>query len=96
VSVRESSITGGFFTDSTGVDLAVFIDATLHKNNKDRQMLLQLEHELRLFVVDASYVVPFALVECGLVCCQEAAVSFPADEQLQSNGMSPVGDETDP
>ena len=41
------------YTDSTGIDLHQFIVNTLHKNPKDREMLLHLELEMRNFVLDA-------------------------------------------
>ncbi|KHJ48233.1 NADH-quinone oxidoreductase, chain I [Trichuris suis] len=42
------------FTDSTGTDLEQFIITTLHKNAKDRQLLLETERELVAFIRDAS------------------------------------------
>ncbi|CDW51966.1 R3H domain containing protein [Trichuris trichiura] len=42
------------FTDSTGTDLEQFIISTLHKNAKDRQLLLETERELVAFIRDAS------------------------------------------
>lgn len=45
-----------FFTDSTGINLEEFIFTTLHKNAKDRQMLMQLETDLRRFVQDARFI----------------------------------------
>ncbi|VDP30241.1 unnamed protein product [Soboliphyme baturini] len=49
---RDSS--SELYTDSTGINLEDFIIATLHKNAKDRQMILNLEEELITFVQDAS------------------------------------------
>jgi len=43
---------GTEYTDSTGIDLQQFIISTLHKNPKDREMLLNLEVEMRKFVLD--------------------------------------------
>lgn len=43
------------FTDSTGIDLLQFVINTLHKNLKDREMLLSLETEMRKFVLDKKY-----------------------------------------
>lgn len=40
------------YTDSSGVDLQAFIIQTLHKNQKDRMMLLKIEHELVSLVKD--------------------------------------------
>uniref|UniRef100_A0A915BDU2 R3H domain-containing protein n=1 Tax=Parascaris univalens TaxID=6257 RepID=A0A915BDU2_PARUN len=42
------------YTDSTGIDLQAFIASTLHKNAKDRQMLLQLERNMCMLVNDPS------------------------------------------
>ncbi|KHN80271.1 R3H domain-containing protein 2 [Toxocara canis] len=42
------------YTDSTGIDLQAFIASTLHKNAKDRQMLLQLEQNMSKLVNDPS------------------------------------------
>lgn len=40
------------YTDTTGMDLLTFVINTLHKNAKDREMLLSLEAEMRKFVSD--------------------------------------------
>lgn len=42
------------YTDSSGVDLQQFIIQTLHKNQKDRMMLLKIEHELVNLVKDTK------------------------------------------
>uniref|UniRef100_A0A0N5A9K1 R3H domain-containing protein n=1 Tax=Syphacia muris TaxID=451379 RepID=A0A0N5A9K1_9BILA len=42
------------YTDSTGIDLQSFIVNTLHKNMKDRQMLLQLEQQMKALINDSS------------------------------------------
>ncbi|GMR42837.1 hypothetical protein PMAYCL1PPCAC_13032, partial [Pristionchus mayeri] len=49
---RDSSATD--YTDSSGVDLFSFICATLHKNEKDRSILLDLERQLLEFLKDES------------------------------------------
>lgn len=52
---RESSgDAAAYFTDSTGVNLISFIIATLHKNPKDRGMLLSLEEDLTAFIKDCG------------------------------------------
>ncbi|KAK7076073.1 R3H domain-containing protein 1 [Halocaridina rubra] len=48
---RDSSME---YTDSSGVDLLQFIIQTLHKNQKDRMMLLKIEHELVSLVKDSK------------------------------------------
>ncbi|XP_069987107.1 R3H domain-containing protein 1 isoform X6 [Penaeus vannamei] len=48
---RDSSME---YTDSSGVDLQQFIIQTLHKNQKDRMMLLKIEHELVNLVKDTK------------------------------------------
>lgn len=40
------------YTDSTGVDLEQFIVDTLHKNHKDRVMMLKIEQDLLSLVRD--------------------------------------------
>ena len=42
------------YTDSSGVDLLQFIIQTLHKNQKDRTMLLKIERELINLVRDCK------------------------------------------
>uniref|UniRef100_A0A5S6QTY7 SUZ domain-containing protein n=1 Tax=Trichuris muris TaxID=70415 RepID=A0A5S6QTY7_TRIMR len=42
------------FTDSTGTDLEQFIISTLHKNAKDRQLLLETERDLIAFLRDGG------------------------------------------
>ncbi|GMT19897.1 hypothetical protein PFISCL1PPCAC_11194, partial [Pristionchus fissidentatus] len=49
---RDSSATD--YTDSSGVDLFAFIVTTLHKNEKDRSILLDLERQLIDYVKDES------------------------------------------
>lgn len=44
------------YTDSSGVDLQQFIVDTLHKNQKDRLMLLKVEQELILLIKDSKSV----------------------------------------
>lgn len=41
-------------TDSTGVNLEDFIICTLHKNKKDREMLLKLEEDMTRFIQSES------------------------------------------
>ncbi|KAB7497864.1 R3H domain-containing protein 2 [Armadillidium nasatum] len=48
---RDSSME---YTDSTGVDLLSFIIQTLHKNQKDRMLLLKIERELVNMVKDPN------------------------------------------
>lgn len=43
---------GHDYTDSTGINLLSFITCTLHKNAKDRHMLLQLEEHMVKLVKD--------------------------------------------
>ncbi|XP_022666690.1 uncharacterized protein LOC111252679 [Varroa destructor] len=43
---RDSSTDTASFTDSTGTDLEAFIVETLHKNHKERSMMLRLEQDL--------------------------------------------------
>lgn len=38
------------YTDSTGINLEEFIVSTLHKNSRDREMLMQLEEDMTKFV----------------------------------------------
>ncbi|XP_064472332.1 cAMP-regulated phosphoprotein 21-like isoform X2 [Ornithodoros turicata] len=42
------------YTDSTGIDLEQFIVETLHKNHKDRVMMLKIEQDLINFIKDAK------------------------------------------
>ncbi|XP_067143195.1 cAMP-regulated phosphoprotein 21-like isoform X2 [Centruroides vittatus] len=42
------------YTDATGIDLQQFIIDTLHKNHKDRIMLMKLEQEFITFIRDDS------------------------------------------
>ena len=46
------------YTDNSGVDLLQFIIQTLHKNQKDRAMLLKIERELINLVRDSKWVIP--------------------------------------
>ncbi|MCP9259352.1 cAMP-regulated phosphoprotein 21 [Dirofilaria immitis] len=42
------------YTDSTGINLLSFITCTLHKNSKDRHMLLQLEQHMIKLIKDST------------------------------------------
>lgn len=42
------------YTDSSGVDLLQFIIQTLHKNQKDRMMLIKIEKELVSLIKDSK------------------------------------------
>lgn len=44
------------YTDSTGIDLYSFIVNTLHKNAKDRIMLLHLEEHMTMLINDNTLV----------------------------------------
>ena len=46
----ESSIEKNFYKDSSGCDLEEFIKKTLVKSKKDKQMLLSLERDFKIFV----------------------------------------------
>ena len=46
----ESSIEKSFYKDSSGCDLEEFIKKTLVKSKKDKQMLLNLERDFKIFV----------------------------------------------
>ncbi|OQR72327.1 encore-like, partial [Tropilaelaps mercedesae] len=51
---RDSSTDTASFTDSTGTDLEAFIVETLHKNHKERGMMLRLEQDLIALLNDQS------------------------------------------
>lgn len=42
------------YTDSTGIDLQQFIIETLNKNQKDKMMLMKLEHDFTMLIKDSS------------------------------------------
>uniref|UniRef100_A0A914XPW2 R3H domain-containing protein n=1 Tax=Plectus sambesii TaxID=2011161 RepID=A0A914XPW2_9BILA len=84
------------YTDSTGINLADFIATTLHKNAKDRQMLLQLEDELRKFVVDRNKQVqkfpPMSSYNRMLV--HRISAFFGLDHNVDQNGTAVVVNKT--
>jgi hypothetical protein len=43
-----------WYTDKTGVNLIQFVRNTLHKNPKDREMMLSLERDMRAFIQDTE------------------------------------------
>uniref|UniRef100_A0AC34GV20 R3H domain-containing protein n=1 Tax=Panagrolaimus sp. ES5 TaxID=591445 RepID=A0AC34GV20_9BILA len=43
-----------WYTDKTGVNLIQFVRNTLHKNPKDREMMLSLEKDMRSFIQDVE------------------------------------------
>lgn len=42
------------YTDKTGINLIQFVRNTLHKNPKDREMMLSLEKDMRAFIQDVE------------------------------------------
>ena len=50
--IVDSSFETANYTDSTGIDLELFIEKTLNKNTKDRMMLLKLEQDMINFIRD--------------------------------------------
>lgn len=67
------------YTDSSGVDLQAFIIQTLHKNQKDRMMLLKIEHELVSLVKDNKWGLPLLHTSAGIavfLACQKYTSSF--------------------
>ncbi|GMS89836.1 hypothetical protein PENTCL1PPCAC_12011, partial [Pristionchus entomophagus] len=92
---RDSSATD--YTDSSGVDLFTFICATLHKNEKDRSILLELEKQLLEFLKDdnrQSY--KFApMSSYNRMLIHRVAAYFGLDHNIDQSGQSIVVNRND-
>jgi hypothetical protein len=49
-----SPLEAPWYTDKTGINLIQFVRNTLHKNPKDREMMLSLEKDMRAFIQDVE------------------------------------------
>ncbi|KAI1717087.1 r3H domain-containing protein [Ditylenchus destructor] len=84
------------YTDSTGVDLLQFINNTLHKNAKDREMLLNLETEMRKFIQDTSkqaYKFP-KMSSYNRMLVHRVAAFFGLDHNIDQSGTVVVVNKT--
>lgn len=84
------------YTDSTGIDLQSFISSTLHKNAKDRQMLLQLEQHMTTLVNDStrhSQKFP-AMSSYNRMLVHRVAAFFGLDHNVDQSGTAVVVNKT--
>ncbi|KAG8199856.1 hypothetical protein JTE90_015850 [Oedothorax gibbosus] len=80
------------YTDSSGIDLQQFIVDTLHKNQKDRLMLLKVEQELTQFIKDAkrqSMKFP-QMSSYNRMLVHRVAAYFGLDHYVDGNGTSVI------
>ncbi|KAM3723698.1 Pescadillo [Dirofilaria immitis] len=84
------------YTDSTGINLLSFITCTLHKNSKDRHMLLQLEQHMIKLIKDStrnSQKFP-AMSSYNRMLVHRVAAFFGLDHNVDQNGTAVVVNKT--
>ncbi|VDK73217.1 unnamed protein product [Litomosoides sigmodontis] len=84
------------YTDSTGINLLSFITRTLHKNSKDRHMLLQLEQHMTKLIKDStrnSQKFP-AMSSYNRMLVHRVAAFFGLDHNVDQNGTAVVVNKT--
>uniref|UniRef100_A0A0R3RF91 R3H domain-containing protein n=1 Tax=Elaeophora elaphi TaxID=1147741 RepID=A0A0R3RF91_9BILA len=87
---------GHDYTDSTGINLLSFITCTLHKNLKDRHMLLQLEQHMTKLIKDStrnSQKFP-AMSSYNRMLVHRVAAFFGLDHNVDQNGTAVVVNKT--
>ncbi|VDO24818.1 unnamed protein product, partial [Onchocerca flexuosa] len=87
---------GHDYTDSTGINLLSFITCTLHKNSKDRHMLLQLEQHMTKLIKDPtrnSQKFP-AMSSYNRMLVHRVAAFFGLDHNVDQNGTAVVVNKT--
>ncbi|CAG9530592.1 unnamed protein product [Cercopithifilaria johnstoni] len=87
---------GNDYTDSTGINLLSFIICTLHKNSKDRHMLLQLEQHMTKLIKDStrnSQKFP-AMSSYNRMLVHRVAAFFGLDHNVDQNGTAVVVNKT--
>ncbi|VDK61974.1 unnamed protein product [Onchocerca ochengi] len=95
-SVSFDSGHGHDYTDSTGINLLSFITCTLHKNSKDRHMLLQLEQHMTKLIKDPtrnSQKFP-AMSSYNRMLVHRVAAFFGLDHNVDQNGTAVVVNKT--
>uniref|UniRef100_A0A915PBX1 Uncharacterized protein n=1 Tax=Setaria digitata TaxID=48799 RepID=A0A915PBX1_9BILA len=81
---------GHDYTDSTGINLLSFITCTLHKNSKDRLMLLQLEQHMTKLIKDTTPDVDFLSLIQGDVYTDEPRRLLGRDTQSYEEGRQSI------
>ncbi|VDN02212.1 unnamed protein product [Thelazia callipaeda] len=91
------------YTDSTGINLLSFITCTLHKNSKDRHMLLQLEQHMKKLIKDPRLVTDAAfrnsqkfpaMSSYNRMLVHRVAAFFGLDHNVDQNGTAVVVNKT--
>ncbi|XP_042898182.1 cAMP-regulated phosphoprotein 21 [Parasteatoda tepidariorum] len=100
----ESSSTSGIsrdsstenYTDSSGIDLQQFIIDTLHKNQKDRLMVLKIEQELINLIKDnKKHSIKFPQMSSyNRMLVHRVAAFFGLDHYVDGNGTSVIVNKT--
>ncbi|XP_076366754.1 uncharacterized protein LOC143255253 isoform X2 [Tachypleus tridentatus] len=84
------------YTDSTGIDLQQFIINTLHKNQKDRMMLLRIEQDVTSLIKDAkrqSHKFP-QMSSYHRMLVHRVAAFFGLDHNVDQNGTAVIVNKT--
>lgn len=75
------------YTDTTGIDLEVFIPDTLNRNAKDRALLLRIEQELVSFAKDCSVMYKFPpMSSYQRMLVHRCAAYFGMDHNVEISG----------
>ncbi|XP_022249339.1 R3H domain-containing protein 1-like [Limulus polyphemus] len=84
------------YTDSTGIDLQQFITNTLHKNQKDRMMLLRIEQDVTTLIKDnkrQSHKFP-QMSSYHRMLVHRVAAFFGLDHNVDQNGTAVIVNKT--
>jgi hypothetical protein len=81
-----------WYTDKTGVNLIQFVRNTLHKNPKDREMMLSLEKDMRAFIQDTEKrVLRFPKMSSyNRMLIHRAAAFFGLDHNIDNSASSVI------
>lgn len=91
---RESSVEK-IYKDSSGVDLEEFIKKTLLKSKKDKQMLLSLEKDFKMFVESQDQHYQLAeMCSYDRMICHRVAAFYGMDHNIDKSGKSVIVSKT--
>ncbi|KAL8592580.1 hypothetical protein ACOMHN_030265 [Nucella lapillus] len=91
---RESSVEK-IYKDSSGVDLEEFIKKTLLKSKKDKQMLLSLEKDFKMFVESTDQHYQLAeMCSYDRMICHRVAAFYGMDHNIDKSGKSVIVSKT--
>ncbi|KAK7092417.1 cAMP-regulated phosphoprotein 21-like [Littorina saxatilis] len=92
---RESSIEKSLYKDSSGCDLEEFIKKTLIKSKKDKQMLLSLERDFKIFVESPDQHYQLAeMCSYDRMICHRVAAFYGMEHNIDKSGKCVIVSKT--